>query len=80
MLLMLAASYRERLSLGRLETRNIETVQMRIVVEDKHSFFSFTDCWVGESVACSEEEMLVLEREIRNQGEGLEKISNDMRV
>ena len=58
MLLMLVASYRERLSLGRLETRNIETVQMRIVVEDKQSFFSFT---VGGSVVCSKEETQMLE-------------------
>ena len=53
MLLMLAASYRERLSLGRLESRNIETVQMRIVVEDKQSFFSFTVCWLVESLTWS---------------------------
>ncbi len=38
-----------------MEARNIETVQMRIVVEDRQSFFSFTVCWDGESVAYSEE-------------------------
>ena len=73
MLLMLAASYRERLSLGRLETRNIETVQMRIVVEDKHSFFSFTDCWVGGSVACSEKEILYWKQKSETKEKDLRK-------
>ena len=37
----MAASYRERLSLGRLVMRNMETVHMRMEEELKQSFLSF---------------------------------------